>query len=264
MQKIHVIYRISDKGYNKDKSKLDNATKKHCLMNAAEIFGRENFYVIADNCSPELVSFIRDEGFMFEETHGGNGPTFKRALTKAVSEYDDDDIAYLLEDDYLHLPGSLELIREGLAIADYVTLYDHPDQYEKYTLRRKGAAPLNRWNLLKTRVYLTEHSHWREIPSTTMTFAARVKTLKEDCRILMCQPDTGPTDDFGTFLKLTKRRSLIDAVNILQMPKRLAALIVMNNFALFRKKRKLIVCIPGRATHCETKWLSPLVDWTKI
>ena len=97
-----------------------------------------------------------------------------------------------------------------------------------------------------------------------MTFAARVKTLKEDCRILMCQPDTGPTDDFGTFLKLTKRRSLIDAVNILQMPKRLAALIVMNNFALFRKKRKLIVCIPGRATHCETKWLSPLVDWTKI
>lgn len=55
--KLHVIYRISDKGHN--------ATKTHCLQNAIEHFGRENFHVIADNCSPELVRFIESEGLDF-------------------------------------------------------------------------------------------------------------------------------------------------------------------------------------------------------
>ena len=264
-QDFHVVYRISDKGYNPGKLKVPNATKEHCLQNAVEQFGRKNISVIADNCSEGLVSSLKAQNFRsLEETHLGNSKSFKYAITQVInSSYNDSDIIYFCEDDYLHLPGSMDLIREGLGIADYVTLYDHPDQYMSFTLRRRGAGPLNRWGLHRWRIFLTEHSHWKELPTTTMTFAARAKTLKEDYKLLMKNPDSGVPDDFNMFLRLTKQRSLVDAVKVLPMW-RSGLLIFMNNFAPFRKKRLLISCIPGRATHCENKWLSPLTDWTKI
>ena len=260
---FHVIYRVSDKGSNASKSKIDNATKQHCLMNAIEHFGRESFYVFADNCSEELINFLKSEGLPFEETHLGNSPSFKYALTKIIDRYDDEDIVYMLEDDYLHLSGSMQLITEGLEIADYVTLYDHPDQYMTYIAGKAGAAPLNRFGLHRWRIFVTENSHWRETPSTTMTFAAHVKTLKEDFKIFMANPDRGTPHDFVTFLKLTKQRRIIDAVSLLKIPRAFLA-VMMNIFAPFRKKRLLMSCMPGRSTHCEKNWLSPLTDWTKI
>ena len=137
---FHVIYRISDKGHNADKLKLPNATKTHCIQNAIEQFGRGRFHVIADNCSPELVSYIEAEGLDFEETHLGNSPAFKYAVNYAVRTYSPDDIVYLLEDDYLHLPDSMKLITEGLGIADYVTLYDHSNLYKTGNLRLRGLS----------------------------------------------------------------------------------------------------------------------------
>lgn len=232
-------------------------------MNAAEIFGRDNFYIIADNCSEALIDFIRSEGFEFEETHLGNSPSFKYMLAKIVNDakYNDDDIIYLLEDDYLHLPGSKELIFEGLEIADYVTLYDHSDQYLKYKFRRGGAAPLNRFSFHRWKIFLTQHSHWRETPSTTMTFAAKMGTLREDFNLWKKQPDSGIPRDFVTFLRVTKQTSFIDAMKI---SRKAGLFVILNNFAFFRKKRLLISSIPGRSTHCEKKFLSPLTDWTKI
>ena len=80
---------------------------------------------------------------------------------------------------------------------------------------------------------------------------------------MMNNPDKGIPHDFAMFLTLTKQSSLIDAAKLYNMP-RIALGIVLNNFAIFRKKRLLISCVPGRATHCEPKLLSPLTDWTKI
>ena len=262
-QHVNVLYRISDKGNNASKTKLDNATKQHCLLNAIEHFGKENIYVIADNCSDELISFIDAQGLRHEETHLGNSASFKYAITKVINTYPDEDIVYMLEDDYLHLSGSMQLIIEGLEIADYVTLYDHSDQYMTFDRNKPGAAPLNRFGLHRWKIFVTEHSHWRETPSTTMTFAARVKTLKADYKILMDNPDKGSPLDFPMFLKLTKQTGIMAALSVWRYRKALKN-IVMNTFALFRKKRLLISCLPGRSTHCEKKWLSPLTDWTKV
>ena len=263
--KFHVVYRISDKGYDARKLKLTNATKEHCLLNAIEQFGRENFYVICDNCSEQMIDFIKSQGLPYEETHLGNSPSFKYAVTKVVNTYSSNDIVYLLEDDYLHVGNSKEILLEGLQIADYVSLYDHPDQYMTCGFKRKGAAPLNRFRLHRWKIFVTEHTHWREAPSTTMTFAARVSTLKEDYRILMRHPDKRPPKDFAMFLSLTKQRNPIDTINafLLFRPWPFQAMI-MNYFAFFRKKRLLVTCIPGLATHCVDKCLSPLVDWTKV
>ncbi len=128
---------------------------------------------------------------------------------------------------------------------------------------KPGAAPLNRFGLHSWKIFVTEHSHWRETPSTTMTFAAKVKTLKADYKIFMANPDKGIPLDFITFLKLTKQRGIVTAASVWKSPRALLA-VVMNMFAPFRKKRLLISCIPGRSTHCEKRWLSPLTDWTKV
>ena len=95
-QDFHVVYRISDKGYNPGKLKVPNATKEHCLQNAVEQFGHENISVIADNCSEGLVSSLKAQNFRsLEETHLGNSKSFKYAITQVInSSYNDSDIIY--------------------------------------------------------------------------------------------------------------------------------------------------------------------------
>jgi hypothetical protein len=82
---------------------------------------------------------------------------------------------YLLEDDYIHCPESKRILLEGLWIADYVTLYDHPD---KYLLEKSGGNPFNDKNLQKTRVYMTKSTHWQET-TTIMRYACRIRTYKK-------------------------------------------------------------------------------------
>ena len=82
-----------------------------------------------------------------------------------------------------------------------------------------------------TRVYLGEYCHFKLTNSTTMTFAAKVKTLKEDEDVLRkWTKDTHPYD-FQMFMELKQRG------------------------------RRLASSIPGFATHGETKFLSPLINW---
>ena len=85
-----------------------------------------------------------------------------------------DTILYFVEDDYLHLPGWLDVLLEGFSIpeADYVTLYDHKDKY---------FFPM--YKELKSRLFATRSCHFRETPSTTQTFATRFKTLLRDLPI---------------------------------------------------------------------------------
>jgi GT2 family glycosyltransferase len=114
------------------------------------------------------------------------------------------------------LPDAENSIVEGLEIADYVSLYDHPDKY-----LIAGPNPLVKDGGEATKVILTPSTHWKYTNSTTMTFAARVKTLKQDYEIIKqhCEPDI-PLD-FQMFIALLKRG------------------------------RQLITPIPGQSTHCD-------------
>jgi hypothetical protein len=67
-----------------------------------------------------------------------------------------------------------------------------------------------------------------------MTFAAKVKTLKQTESILRKYTSGTYPEDFKMFLDLRKNNHI------------------------------LITPIPGCATHGETAWLSPLTDWSKI
>jgi hypothetical protein len=224
---MKLIYRISDAGYNKVKpSYIGN---ENCLSNATKIFDQAEWLVIADNTSSptdEMISKYQSNVTKVSVGHGAG--TFNLALTEAL-KLNDNEIVYFLENDYLHKPNSLEILLEGFDIgADYVALYDHPDKYID------GANPYVEGGGEVTKVFLSKSCHWKLTNSTTMTFAAKVKTLRQDEEILRSFTQGSYPRDFEMFL------------------------------ALRDKGRSLITPIPGYATHGETAWLSPLTNWDDI
>jgi hypothetical protein len=141
-------------------------------------------------------------------------------LQHVIQVHPDNQIIYFLEDDYLHIPGWANVLLDAFTRPfDYITLYDHP---QHYIINEPG------------HVVPTNLCHWREIPYTTNTFAAKVKTLKEDLEIHR-KHSIGYefTWDEGKFLELKE------------------------------KGRTLVSAIPGYSTHCHANYLSPLVNWSQ-
>ena len=226
---MKIIYRISDTGYNKVKPAYIN--NEACLLNALDTFSTEkhDWLVIADNVSEATKQMLERYVLNIKHVSVGHGAgTFNLALDEAL-QYSDDEIVYFLENDYLHKPGADKILKEGFNVGySYVALYDHPDKYID------GANPLVEDGGEVTRVMISKSCHWKITNSTTMTFAAQVKTLKKDESILREYTSGSYPRDFEMFL------------------------------ALREKQHGLITPIPGYATHGETAWLSPLTDWSQI
>tara|TARA_R110002012_G_scaffold109099_2_gene252665 strand:- start:641 stop:1330 length:690 start_codon:yes stop_codon:yes gene_type:complete len=229
---MKIIYRISDAGYKKEKPEyIDN---EKCLANATKVFKDAEWSIIADNVSKETSGMIekyKSKDHIRYASEGNGAATFNLALDEALT-YNDDDIVYFIENDYLHKPNSKKILEEGIKLgASFVALYDHPD---KYLDPSKGGNPYCEGGGEDTRVYLTDSCHWKITNSTTMTFAAKVSTLKRVEPILRKHTSTTHPNDFHMFLELREQGEL------------------------------LITPLPGYATHGETKWLSPLTDWSKV
>jgi len=226
---MKIIYRISDAGYSKVKP--DYISNEKCLSNFINVFGWNDLHIIADNISDEtnsmLLKYVPEA--CIEHVSVGNGAgTFNLALDLALM-YDEDDIIYFLENDYLHTPDAKKILVEGFDIgASFVSLYDHPD---KYLSPERGGNPYCEGGAEDTRVYLTSSSHWKITNSTTMTFASKVSTLRLNEEIFREFTSGSHPHDFQMFLKLRENNQL------------------------------LITPIPGKSTHGETAWLSPLVKW---
>ena len=256
---LHVIYRISDKSF--DKPKLPNAGKWDCLANAVQEFGAENFHVIADNCKADTLDFLRGTGLTLEVTANGNAGTCRHIFNEVINRYAPEDKLYLLEDDYLHLPGSRTALLEGLEIADYVTLYDHPDMYHP---DGKGMNPFVHDDMPKCSIFVTASTHWRTTVSTTMTFAAKCQTLLEDRDVWNAVFSGNVPNDFYAFVYLTVQDDLNEARRFAQTDRREAARLLVENYLSERRKRRLISPLPSLSTHTEVNFLAPLIDWSKI
>ena len=231
---MKIIYRISDAGYNKVKPDYINNEK--CLQNFCNAFYDHiyDIHVIADNCSEPTIDIINkyiDPANIEKVSVGHGAGTFNLALNKAL-KWGDDEIVYFVENDYLHKPGSIDVLKEGFNLgASFVALYDHPD---KYLDPSRGGNPYCEGGAEDTRVYLTNSCHWKITNSTTMTFASKVSTLKNTEDILRKHTSGTHPNDFHMFLELRENDHL------------------------------LITPLPGYATHGETAWLSPLTDWSQI
>lgn len=227
---MKIIYRISDTGYNKVKP--DYINNENCLKNAVNVFNDADWSIIADNISAEtndMIQKYKSRNHIYYTSIGHGAGTFNLALDESL-KYNDDEIIYFVENDYLHKPGSDKILEEGFSLGyDYVSLYDHPDKYIN------GANPFVEDGGEVTRVMLTDSCHWKLTNSTTMTFAAKVSTLKKDENILREFTSGTHPNDFQMFLALRNE-----------------------------KQHGLITPIPGYSTHGETAWLSPLTNWSKI
>ena len=127
---MRIIYRVADIGYNKVKP--DYIGNEQCLKNATEVFKDADWSIIADNVSKKTDNMIQKYQSKNNITHvsvGNGAGTFNLALDEALT-YDDDEIIYFIENDYLHKPTSQKVLEEGFNLgAAFVSLYDHPDKY---------------------------------------------------------------------------------------------------------------------------------------
>jgi hypothetical protein len=229
---MKIIYRISDSGYDKVKPHYIN--NENCFLNALSTFPIDNheWLVIADNVGEETKKMLENHVENIQYVSIGNGAeTFNLALDEALKE-PLSKVIYFLENDYLHKPNSDKIILEGLGLGfSFVSLYDHPD---KYLSPSQGGNPYCEGGAENTRVYLTESTHWKITNSTTMTFAATVSTLIRTRETLRRHTQGNHPEDFKMFLDLGSQREL------------------------------LLTPIPSYSTHGETRWLSPLTDWSKL
>ena len=169
---MKIIYRTSDSGYSKVKATYINT--EDCLKNASSRFKKSDWLVIADNVSKYNRDIILKYQDNILDVRIGNGAgTFNLALDHALT-LDDNEVVYFLENDYVHRKDSDIVLEEGFSIgSEFVTLYDHLDKYFD------GPNPYVSQGGEETKVFLSKSCHWKFTNSTTMTFAARVSTLKK-------------------------------------------------------------------------------------
>ena len=206
-----------------------------------EWFSYEKCYRSIKNANVDLIILLdgtkENHHFQFDkedniiEYIGGSDASSLLYCLKTIESFSlqDEDIIYIVEDDYLHKPDWENIMVEAFETfdVDYVSLYDHPDKYF-----------LPMYNDLQSKILHTKSIHWRTTPSCCNTYAAKWKTFKKhwNTHIKYCLPEyTHDGYDHTKFLDLWKQGS------------------------------NLISCLPGYSTHCDEKhFLSPLTDWSKI
>ena len=206
--------------------------------NKTQVF--ENF---KNTLNPDLVNYTIvydefygniDKTFLSQENNvkiikcGSECDSFLETLNIIQSQnFDDEQIVYLLEDDYIHRSGWCDIMLEGFNLkSHYLTLYDFDRMSQEYSCK----------------IFTTPSSHWREVPVTTNTFACKYKTLIEDIKIHQKYSINGVKEQEGFHFSRDYDKF----------------------WELHKQKRYLISPMPGWSTHCDKNAISPVIDWKKI
>jgi len=246
---LKVYYRLSDK--NRRGKAPPYVTNENCLNNFFKNFEltvNDKFTIIADNISEDTETWLKNKKLEYIKTSLGNCGSFDFSLKHAINEsnLNDNDIVYFVENDYIHRKHSRVALEEGFdhTPADYITLYDGPEKYcRHYNINYNNFVNFNEagFENFKSKIYACPNFCWRTSNCTTMTFAGKVKTFKEDYDMIrfnlvnMRTPEmlykTIPSD-WQMFVGLIETRSRI-----------------------------LINPIPGFCTHGDL--LSPYIQWSQ-
>ncbi len=126
---LNVFYRFCEETPGA-KPRPPTFCKRKCLENFLECFPTSNVFLVADGVTDETYKWLLTKVPRVERTEFKNGgKVFTHVIRRAMKELRPQDFVYFVEDDYIHLPGSEDVLMEGLEFGDYVTLYDCPDKY---------------------------------------------------------------------------------------------------------------------------------------
>lgn len=256
--------RISGRPLLKFKDKLElvriNAESFRAAIGNLKI----KLWVLLDNCPPEYRDLVESVFPNFTKEiiplgGEGNGATFDRQID-ILSAQTEAELVYFAEDDYLYLPGGLEIavnfFRQHPDV-DFLTLFDHHDHYTKYV---HGAS----------KTYATEGGRtWRSIASTCLTFMGRRQSLAETADVF--RTFGRKNSDLGLWLALTKKR-IFNPWSYVRGLGDGTFIPVSQCFSwwfaggqvLFGKRRVLVAPVPTLATHMEASGVAPNVDWEGI
>lgn len=95
-------------------------------------------------------------------------------IAKELSEdMEDNDLFYFVENDYLHVDGWVDKVKELFSTfqgLNYVSLYDHGDKYTWMHL----------YENLTSKIFATNTHHWRTVPNTCGSYVCTKKLFLED------------------------------------------------------------------------------------
>ena len=230
MRNIHIFYSHYNVEGTGQKSRPAWFDYEKCfinLLNSIEDKPHITIHLIMDGKIDDNWIKKYQDKYISHEIKGGNIDDVTTNLYKIVYDLDcsEDDLIYILENDYVHVPeweDKIQTLYSEFENLSYVSLYDH---YDKYFL------PM--YDELVSKLWVTNNHHWRLTPSTCGSYITTKKIFNED--YLDHTGVTVPIGDHHKWLFLSEN-----------------------------KNRFMITPVPGLSTHCMEGLLSQTINWQTI
>jgi hypothetical protein len=253
------------------------------FLRAAEGLNATPVYMNDGPIPPDRLRVMEATGEIVQLPGLGMRGSYLTGLRYAADQWDDDDVVWFSEDDYLYRPEALRRLMQAFTTipeAEYFALYaslpTKPVEPEGYPRIRRPAG----WRALSP--WIVDGQPWVRVYSTASTFGARVGALGEDLGIFrLCMiPHRRSYRDTDTLLLVQGFEPYSYAELVRHLTGRapgskrdrvrgvwLAPFRVATNLRAHRRaerRRLLVASDPCLVTHMEKEWLAPGTDWRAV
>lgn len=260
-----VAYRIYPKiskvppAYPTDKYKLSEL----CLASFKEATHglKVKMYVILDNCPKEYELLFKkyfppEDLVLIPVQNIGNKATFKKQI-EILTTQQDSNIVYCAEDDYFYIKNiknMLDFLKSGAT--DFVTPYEHPSSYTDH-------------HVITNKIQLFHTQRYVSVQHACLTFMTTKKNLIANRRFFLIFSNWFGSD-FVVWGCITLGLAYFKYFSMLFNPKNYTISNIkvfgsLKFFAWYRfllnRKYTLSMPIDTFATHMESDFLSPGIDW---
>lgn len=264
MTELHIICRSSPGENNKGRPPYySKETALRSLIRSAENANASDVLFVNDGeMVGERARVMAMHGNIRRLLDAGNARSYRACLgIVEAAGWDDDDIVYFAEDDYLHTAEALRVMLAAaacLTAVDYFTLYDHPS----YHVRAEQLRWQEKWGAA-----VVGERIWQPVRSTTLTFGARVAAIRRDSWAHhICSRDGQAPADHALWSILQGHTLHALSAQLLRPPVHPDAKSLLKGWLVGKGATgpKLSCLMPGSATHLEVGKLGSGADWASV
>lgn len=217
-------------------------------------------FVLLDNCPPEydnlFLNIFSKDDLVLIHTSLGNKGTYKKQIELLLNQ-EDSEVIYFAEDDYFYtenIKNMVDFIVSGKA--DFVTPYEHPDCYVNN-------------HAIQNKITIFENQRYATVQHACLTFMTTKKNLLKNKRYFLIFSNWFGSD-FVVWGCVTLGFTYFRYLKLIFNYKNFT----LENFKVFgsmwffawhrfilNKKFKLYMPVQTLATHMESNFLAPCVDW---